>query len=104
MEKLVFAELIGGVSFQMLEDKKVVTVSEGAFFLVTTEEHSKEYPGLKFEDVSDDAFQQYGLKNYSERVWELLKPISLVQNSHHDQILVFIHNQYFCCHFHFQSI
>ncbi|MCB0479038.1 MAG: hypothetical protein KDC84_12795 [Crocinitomicaceae bacterium] len=74
----MFAELIDGVSFQMLEDKNVQIISDGAMFLVTTEEHSKEYPELNFEPVPDEEIVQYDLKNYSEKVWELLKPISLV--------------------------
>ncbi len=71
MSKLVFAELINGVSFQMLEDRKVVIVSDGAFFLVTTEEHSMEYPELDFEVVPDEAIVLYDLKNYIEMVYEL---------------------------------
>lgn len=61
MKKLVFAELVGGVSFQMMEDKQVQIVSDGSIFLVTTEEHSMEYPELNFEDVPDEAIVQYGL-------------------------------------------
>ncbi len=63
MSKLVFAELVEGVSFEMMEDKKVVIVSDGAMFLVTTEEHSKEYPELVFEVVPNEAIQQYRLGN-----------------------------------------
>ncbi|MEZ4936527.1 MAG: hypothetical protein R2799_02935 [Crocinitomicaceae bacterium] len=63
MKKLVFAELVEGVSFQMMEDRNVVIVSDGAFFLVTTEEHSKEYPELKFDHVPSEAIEQYGLEN-----------------------------------------
>ncbi len=68
MKKLVFAELVEGVSFQMMEDRKVVIVSDGAFFLVTTEEHSKEYPEPDFDVVPDCAIEQYGLQEHMETI------------------------------------
>lgn len=54
-----------------MEDKMVVIVSDGAFFLVTTNEHSKEYPELDFEVVPEEAIKQYELENYSERLRRL---------------------------------
>lgn len=68
MKKLVFAELVEGVSFQMMEDRNVVIVSDGSFFLVTTREHSDTYPELKFDPVPQTAIQQYELESFISRM------------------------------------
>lgn len=62
MEKLVFAELVNGLSLEMLEDQKIRIISDGALFLVTTEKHSKNYPSLEFEETDIETLSIYGLK------------------------------------------
>ncbi len=41
MQNLVYAEV--SVTFQMLEDKQVVIISDTGVFMITTEENSKNY-------------------------------------------------------------
>jgi len=62
MEKvqLVYAEIMDGVTMSMLEDKQVVIISDGALFIVTTEENSKKYEG-EFYPVGAEAIEAYGI-------------------------------------------
>lgn len=45
MEKvqLVYAEVMNGISFPMLEDPLVAIISDGSIFIVTTQENSQNY-------------------------------------------------------------
>ena len=43
MENLVCAELSSGLSFEMLQDKLVTIINDGALFAITTEENAKKY-------------------------------------------------------------
>ena len=37
--------------------------------LVTTKEHSKQYPEPKFDDVPDEAVEKYELENHCKNIW-----------------------------------
>lgn len=43
MEKLVFAQLSGCVTFEMLEDRNLTIVQNNGVYIITTEENSKRY-------------------------------------------------------------
>lgn len=60
MTKLVYAELTEGVSMDMLTDPNIHIVSDGALFLITTEEDQKNYPNLHFAEREVETIQQFG--------------------------------------------
>jgi len=43
----------------MIPDKKVRIISDGALFLVTTEEHSQKYSELEFWEVDEESLKEY---------------------------------------------
>jgi hypothetical protein len=43
MKNLVYSELMGSVTFEMLEDKLVLLIQDNSVFLFTTEENSEKY-------------------------------------------------------------
>lgn len=63
MEKvqLVYAELVNGVSFTMLEDPLVHIIADNAIFLVTTSENSSKYD-VEFYAVDEEAMESYHLE------------------------------------------
>jgi hypothetical protein len=50
-KQLVYAEVIDSVTEEMRDDKDAVIISDGAIFLVTTEENKLKFPQLEFADV-----------------------------------------------------
>lgn len=60
--KLVYAEVMNGISFSMLDDKLVQIISDTGVFIVTTVENSKRYD-LDFYPVDKDAIEAYNLKS-----------------------------------------
>lgn len=75
MEKvqLVYAELVGGISFAMLEDRQVLIISDNATFLVTTETNSHKYQE-DFFPVTAEAAKDYNIQYREGRVYQL--PVS----------------------------
>lgn len=63
MKNLMFAELIDGVTTEMLEDKNVYILSDTGLFLFTTPKHAPTYPELEFFDVDAESYQIYELGN-----------------------------------------
>ena len=61
---LVVAELPNGLSIDMPADKKVHIVSDCAVFLITTSEHSINYPELCFLPVPDEAIEAYEIPEF----------------------------------------
>lgn len=59
MQNLVYAEV--SVTFQMLEDKLVVIISDTGVFMVTTEENSKNY-NEEFYPVDAEGMEAYGIR------------------------------------------
>jgi hypothetical protein len=59
MQNLVYAEC--SVTFQMLEDKLVVIISDTGVFMVTTEENSKHYDE-EFYPVNAEGIEAYGIR------------------------------------------
>lgn len=59
MKNLVYAEV--EVTFQMLEDKMVVIISDTGIFMVTTEENSKNYDE-EFYPVDAEGREAYGIE------------------------------------------
>lgn len=59
--QLVYSEVMNGISFSMLEDKLVQIISDGAVFLVTTIENSRQY-SLDFYPVDSEGMKAYSLR------------------------------------------
>ena len=59
--QLVYAEVMNGISFSMLEDKLVQIISDTGVFMVTTLENSKKY-ALEFYPVDVAGKEAYGLR------------------------------------------
>lgn len=59
MQNLVYAEV--SLTFQMLEDKQVVIISDTGVFMVTTEENSKNY-NEEFYPVDAEGREAYGIR------------------------------------------
>ena len=69
MEKvqLVYAEVMNGVTLDMLGDPLVAIISDTGVFMVTTEENSKKYDE-DFYPVSAEAREAYGIRMENGRV------------------------------------
>jgi hypothetical protein len=65
MEKLVYAEC--SVTFQMLEDKLVLIISDTGIFMVTTEKNSKHY-NEEFYPIGAEAMEAYGIRFEDKRL------------------------------------
>ena len=64
--QLVYADVMNGITFTMLEDPKVVIISDTGLFIVTTEENSKKYDE-EFHPVCAEAMDAYSkeLRSFS---------------------------------------
>lgn len=69
MEKLVYAELMGSVTFEMLLDKQLLIISDNAIFIVSTPENAVNYPNEEFYPVDGEAMKAYEIEMRDER-WE----------------------------------
>lgn len=58
-DKIVFAELIDGVTIEMLNDPLVRIVSDTGVFLITRESNISNYPELDFEEADEEALKIY---------------------------------------------
>lgn len=52
-------ELVNGITIDVMTDKKVRIISDGALFIVMTKEHSKEYPELEFWGTDFETLEIY---------------------------------------------
>ena len=59
MQNLVYAEC--SVTFEMLEDKMVLIISDTGIFMVTTEENSKKY-NEEFYPVDAEGMEAYKIE------------------------------------------
>lgn len=57
--QIMFAELINGITIEMLNDPLIRIISDTGLFLVTPKTNSYKYPELDFEDADDDALKIY---------------------------------------------
>jgi hypothetical protein len=62
MKRLVFAEFQGTLTFDMMMDKDILILSDGSVFLITTEEHALKYPEEEFDEISEYAKNEYGIR------------------------------------------
>lgn len=74
MQNLVYAELSNGVTFEMLNDKKVLIISDNAIFLVTTTDHKHIYPDEIFYAVTPLARKEYEIREENGRIVSDLYP------------------------------
>jgi hypothetical protein len=58
-DKIMFAELIDGVTIEMLNDPLVRIVSDTGVFLITRESNISNYPELDFEETDEKALKTY---------------------------------------------
>ena len=59
--QLVYAEVMNGITFSMMEDPLVQIISDTGVFIVTTLEISKQYPDEDFYPVCLEAIEAYGI-------------------------------------------
>jgi hypothetical protein len=69
MKKLMYAELTNGVSMSMMEDRKIVIISDSAIFLVAHEVHTSAYPELEFFQIGEEAISDYELEGFRNRTF-----------------------------------
>jgi hypothetical protein len=61
MQDLVYSELMGSVTFEMLEDKLVLLIQDNAVFMVTTKENAKNY-NEEFYPVIAEGIEAYNIE------------------------------------------
>ncbi len=59
--QFVYAELVDGIGDAMLQDPQVTIISDGALFMVTTQENSLKYP-MEFHSVDAEAREAYNIR------------------------------------------
>jgi hypothetical protein len=59
--QLVYAEVMNGITFSMMEDSQVQIISDTGVFIVTTLENSKMYSDEDFHPVCAEAIEAYGI-------------------------------------------
>lgn len=64
----MYAELTNGVSMSMMEDRKIVIISDSAIFLVAHEVHTSAYPELKFFQITEEAIEEYELDDFKNNI------------------------------------
>jgi hypothetical protein len=69
MQDLVYSELMGSVTFEMLEDKLVLNIWDNAMFIVTTEENARNYD-LEFHPVTAEGIDAYNIVYKEGRVYQ----------------------------------
>lgn len=74
MENLVYAELMGSVTFDMLADKKLLILSDNAIFIITFEDNAVNYPDETFYPVGEEAMRDYEIRVVGGRVVSDLYP------------------------------
>lgn len=57
--QIMFAELINGVTVEMLNDPFVRIISDTGIFLVTPKSNVSTYPELNFEEADEEALKTY---------------------------------------------
>ncbi len=55
----MYAELINGITIDMLDDNEVRIISDTGLFLVTRKSHISNYPNLEFEEATMDSLKFY---------------------------------------------
>lgn len=68
MKNLVYAELMGSVTFDMLADRKLLILSDNAIFIITFEENAVNYPDETFYLVCEEAIRDYEIRVENGRV------------------------------------
>lgn len=74
MENLVYAELMGSVTFDMLADRKLLILSDNAIFIITFEENAVNYTSETFYPVGEEAIRDYEIKVVDGRIVSDLYP------------------------------
>lgn len=60
-ERIMFAELVNGITTSMQEDPLVKIVSDTGLFLVTPKSNISNYPELNFEPADECSLEIYGI-------------------------------------------
>lgn len=55
----MYAELVNGITFDMLNDSKVRIIRDTGLFLVTRKNNTKNYPRLEFEEACESSLIAY---------------------------------------------
>jgi hypothetical protein len=68
MKRLVYAEFQGTMTLDMMMDRNILIISDGSVFLITTEEYAVNYPDEEFDEISDYAISEYGIRWLNDRL------------------------------------
>jgi len=60
MNELVYTELTTGLPIDLLQDKKLLIISDSSIFIVATKSHSKHY-NYNFDPVPIEALEAYNI-------------------------------------------
>lgn len=74
MGNLVYAELMGSVTFDMLLDKQLLIISDNAIFIVSTLDNAVNYPNEDFYPVDGEAMKAYEIRVEDRRIISDLFP------------------------------
>ena len=68
MENLVYAELRGSVTMEMMMDRRLLILSDNSIFIITFEDNAVNYPNEIFCDVCDEAIRDYEIEVKNGRI------------------------------------
>ena len=68
MENLVYAELMGRLTMEMMMDRRLLILSDNAIFIITFEDNAVNYPNETFCDVCEEAIRDYQLSIESGKI------------------------------------
>ena len=69
MENLVYAELRGSVTMEMMMDRRLLILSDNAIFIITFEDNAVNYPNETFCDVCEEAIRDYEIEIKNGRIF-----------------------------------
>jgi len=55
----MYAELINGITIDMLNDSKVRIISDTGLFLITSKSNTSNYPNLEFDVATMESLEAY---------------------------------------------
>ncbi len=68
MKNLVYAELMGSVTMEMMIDRRLLILSDNGIFIITFEDNAVNYPNETFCDVCEEAISDYEIEIKNGRI------------------------------------
>jgi hypothetical protein len=59
MENLVYAELMGRLTMEMMMDNRLLILGDTGLFIITFEDNAVNYPNETFYEVCEEAIRDY---------------------------------------------